>query len=135
MQTQKEDLFPSHEVGVPIIASLAFDKPLDLLAVNMSNRGKIPRLPDEMVVELPASVDGQGIHPKQMAPLPDAIAEMIRVQGVIHKLMIEAYVEQSRNKLLQAVLLDPTVGTYNNAVHMINEMCEVQKDILPPLHW
>jgi alpha-galactosidase len=132
---KKEDLVPSHEVGVPIIESIAFDQPLDLLAVNMSNWGKIPGLPDEMAVELPASVDGNGIHPKQMAPLPDAITEMIRIQGIIHKLIIEAYVEQSRNKLLQAVLLDPTVGTYNNAVHMINEMCEVQKDILPPLHW
>jgi alpha-galactosidase len=44
-------------------------------------------------------------------------------------------VEQSRNKLLQAVLLDPTVSTYNNSVEMINEMCEVQKEILPPLDW
>jgi alpha-galactosidase len=135
MPVQKEDLFTSHEVGVPIIESIAFDKPLDLLAVNMPNRGKIPGLPDEMAVELPAAVDGNGIHPRQMAALPEAITEMIRIQGIIHQLIIEAYVEQSRNKLLQAVLLDPTVGTYNNAVHMINEMCEVQKDILPPLHW
>lgn len=131
----KEDLHPSHEVGVPIIESIAFDIPCELLAVNMLNHGNIPGLPDEMAVELPARVDGNGIHPKQMASLPDAITEMIRIQGIIHKLIIEAYVEQSKNKLLQAVLLDPTVGTYNNAVHMINEMCEAQKDILPPLHW
>jgi alpha-galactosidase len=130
-----EDLVPSHEVGVPIIESIAFDIPRKLLAVNMSNRGCIPGLPDEMAVELPAAVDGQGIHPQRMAPLPDAVTEMIRVQGVIHKLVIEAYVEQSRNKLLQAVLLDPTVPAYNNAVSLINEMCAVQQDILPPLHW
>jgi alpha-galactosidase len=88
-----------------------------------------------MAVELPAHVDGTGIHARQMEALPDAVTEMVRVQGVIHKLIIDAYVEQSRNKLLQAVLLDPTVGTYNNMVAMINEMCAVQKDILPPLHW
>jgi alpha-galactosidase len=132
---KEEDLVPSDEVGIPIIESIAFDIPRELLAVNMSNKGKIPGLADEMVVELPASVDGKGIHPKQMAALPDAITEMIRIQGVIHKLVIEAYVEQSRNKLLQAVLLDPTVSTYNNSVEMINEMCEVQKEILPPLNW
>ena len=132
---RKEDLRPSHEVGVPIIESIAFDIPRELLAVNMLNHGCIPGLPDDMAVELPARVDGGGIHPKSMAHLPDAITEMIRVQGIIHKLIIEAYVEQSRNKLLQAALLDPTVGAYNAMVAMINEMCEVQKDILPPLNW
>ena len=34
-----------------------------------------------------------------------------------------------------AVLLDPSVSSYNNAVAMINEMCERQKEILPPMHW
>ena len=129
------DLLPSHEVGIPIIESIAFDIPRDLLAVNMLNQGSIPGLPDDMAVELPALVDGSGIHPKRMAPLPDAVTEMIRLQGIIHKLIIEAYAEESRGKLLQAVLLDPTVGSYNSAVAMINEMCEVQKDILPPLRW
>jgi alpha-galactosidase len=129
------DLIPSHEVGVPIIEAIAFDVPLDLLAVNLPNRGCIPDLPDEMAVELPARADGSGLHPRRMPPLPAAVTEMIRVQGVIHKLVIDAYVEQSRNKLLQAVLLDPTVPSYNSAVSLINEMCAVQKDILPPLFW
>lgn len=129
------DLVPSHEVGVPIIEAIAFDVPLDLLAVNLPNRGCIPDLPDEMAVELPARADGSGLHPRRMPPLPAAVTEMIRVQGVIHKLVIDAYVEQSRNKLLQAVLLDPTVPSYNSAVSLINEMCAVQKDILPPLNW
>ena len=132
---REEDLVPSHEVGVPIIESIAFDIPRELLAVNMLNKGNIPGLADDMAVELPAHVNGSGIHPKKMAPLPDAITEMIRIQGVIHKLVIEAFVEHSRNKLLQAILLDPTVSTYNNSVEMINEMCEVQKAVLPPLHW
>jgi alpha-galactosidase len=134
-ELKAEDLKPSHEVGVQIIESIAFDIPRDLLAVNLPNTGCIPGLPEGMAVELPAHVDGTGIHARQMEPLPDAVTEMIRVQGVIHKLIIDAYVEQSRNKLLQAVLLDPTVGAYNNMVAMINEICEVQKDILPPLHW
>jgi alpha-galactosidase len=129
------DLIPSHEVGVPIIEAIAFDVPLDLLAVNLPNRGCIPDLPDEMAVELPARADGSGLHPRRMPPLPAAVTEMIRVQGVIHKLVIDAYAEQSRNKLLQAVLLDPTVPSYNSAVSLINEMCAVQKDILPPLFW
>lgn len=132
---EEADLKPSHEQAIPIIEAIAFGVRKDNLTVNMPNRGKIPGLPDDMVVEVPAYADGNGIHPLQMEALPEAITEMIRVQGAIHKLVIEAYTEQSRNKLLQAVLLDPTVSTYNNAVAMINEMCELQKEILPPLHW
>jgi alpha-galactosidase len=86
-------------------------------------------------VELPAYADGRGIHTEKMDPLPDAITEMIRVQGTIHKLLIEAYVEKSRKKLLQALLLDPNGTSYKNTVEMINEMCERQKDALPEMHW
>ena len=67
--------------------------------------------------------------------LTHAIAQMIATQGTIHQLVLEAYQEQSRNKLLQAMLIDPTISTYNNAVALIDEMCERQKDILPPMHW
>ena len=80
-------------------------------------------------------LDGEGIHPVSVDPLPSAITAMINQQGAIHKLVIEAYTEKSRNKLLQAMLLDPTVSNYNNAVALIDEMCERQKDILPELHW
>lgn len=129
------ELKPSHEIGVPLIEAIAFDRRTAFNSVNMPNRGHIPGITDDMVVELPAYADGTGIHPRQMEELPAPITEMIRIQGVIHKLVIEAYREQSRKKLLQAVLLDPTISSYNNAVLMINEMCELQGHILPPLRW
>jgi alpha-galactosidase len=125
----------SHEVGIPLIEAIAFGRKVELNSVNVPNRGMIPGLADEMVVELPAYADGSGIHTSRMEALPAAVTEMIRVQGTIHQLVIEAYSEQSRRKLLQALLLDPTISTYNNAVALINEMCELQKDILPPMRW
>lgn len=128
-------LVGSHEYGIPIAEAIAFDIPTRIGAVNVQNKGCVPNLPRDMVVEIPAMVDGDGIHPIQCPELPAAIASMISTQGAIHQLLIEAYQEQSRNKLLQAMLLDPTVSNYNNAVALINEMCERQKEILPPLHW
>jgi len=131
----RDKVTPSGEYGVPIISAMTFDNKTELLTVNMTNNGKIPGLPDDMTVELPASVDATGIHPRDMDALPDPITEMIRIQGAINKLVTEAYIEQSRYKLLQAVLLDPTGPNYNSSVAMINEMCERQKEILPPLRW
>jgi len=135
LNEKAEELKPSHEVGVPIMEAITFDIHTPLNAVNMMNKGKIPGLPDDMVVELPAYADGTGIHTLQMNPLPDGITEMIRIQGTIHKLLIEAYTEKSRKKLLQALLLDPNGTSYHNTVAMINELCERQKEALPEMYW
>ena len=125
----------SGEFGIPIAEAVYFDKPTEIGAVNMPNKGYAYDLTEDMVIELPALVDGKGIHPYKCDPLPAAIASMINTQGTIHKLLIEAYAEKSRNKLLQAILLDPTVSSYNNSVALINDMCELQKELLPPMYW
>ena len=60
----------------------------------MPNDGYIPNLPQGMAVEVPALVDGRGIHPVRMdKPLPVAITQMIAAQGAIQQLLIEAYQE------------------------------------------
>jgi alpha-galactosidase len=101
--------------------------------VNVPNRGAIPNLPDDLVVEVPARADGGGLHPVQMAPLPEAIAALIRTQASIHQLTVEAYAEGSKDKLLQAVLLEPTVDSYRRAVDMVDEFLSLQKALLPEM--
>jgi len=128
-------LWTSGEYGVPIIEAIHFNKPTLIGALNTPNTGFAKGLKMGMVVEVPAMVDGKGIHPIETTPLPTAINSMIYTQGTIHELVYEAYKEKSRRKLLQAVLLDPTISTYNNAVAMIDEMCELQKELLPELNW
>jgi len=129
------EIIPSGEEGILIMEGIACGVERELATVNMPNKGAIPGLPNEMVVEVPAVADDDGLHLKQMNRLPTGITAMLQLQGAIHQLVIEAYTEQSRKKLLQAVLIDPTVSNYHNAVAMINEMCELQKDMLPPLQW
>jgi alpha-galactosidase len=70
-----------------------------------------------------------------MTALPTGITAMLHLQASINRLLVEAYMERSRRKLVQAVLLDPTVSSYHQAVAMIGELCERQKEILPALHW
>ena len=128
-----EQIEPSGEVSMDIIEAIITKQRNEVTSVNMMNNGLVPNLPENMVIEVSAYADGEGIHGKQMKPLPEAIAAMIRTQASIHQLVIDAYVEKSRNKLLQAVLLDPTMSSYYNAVNAVNEICELQKEILPEL--
>lgn len=132
----KEKVNRSNEYAIPIIEAIFFDDEIELNAVNLPNHGAIKGLPDDMVVETQAIVNGRGITLKPMTvELPTAIIGTIHIQGTIHKLLLEAYVEQSKTKLLQAILLDPQAPTYYQACAMIDEMCELQKDILPKLEW
>jgi alpha-galactosidase len=133
--TGGESLRPSGEEGVRIMEGIVGGAPLAIATVNMANHGCIPGLPDDMVVEAPAIADGEGLHLQRMEPLPTGITAMLTLQGQINALLIEAFVERSRRKLLQALLIDPTVSNYNNAVALIDEMCEVQRGMLPSLEW
>ena len=121
----------SGELAAPIMEALACGVPHDLAAVNVPNRGAIPNLPDEMVVEVPASADAEGLHRCRMEPLPEAIAAMLRLQGSIHQLLVEAFAERSKERLLQALLLDPTVDSYRRAVGLLKEMLHLQRELLP----
>jgi alpha-galactosidase len=132
----KEKVQSSQEYAVPIIEAIFFDDEVQINAVNLPNEGAIKGLPDDMAVETQAIVNGQGIALKPMTvELPTAIIGTIHIQGTIHKLLVEAFVEKSKTKLLQAILLDPQAPTYYQACAMIDEMCELQKDILPALEW
>ena len=126
-------LKPSGEVAIPVIEGLTCGVSQHLDAVNLRNAGCIPGLPDDMIVEVPADVDSGGLRPCRMEPLPEGIIGLMRPYASIHKLLVEAYVEKSKNKLVQAVLLDPTCRSYQGAVGLVDEMIRLQKGILPPL--
>ena len=87
---EEQPLEPSDELAIPIIESLACGEHRRLDAINVPNRGFIPNLPDEIVVEVPATSDGTGVHPKRMQPLPEPIAAVIRLQASINRLLVEA---------------------------------------------
>ncbi len=126
-------LQPSGEMAIPIIEAVACGTPGQLDAVNVRNDGCVPGLPDDMIVEVPADADSGGVHPHRMEPLPEGIIGLMRPYASIHKLLVEAFAEKSKNKLVQAVLLDPTCRSYQSAVGLVDEMIRLQRRILPPL--
>ncbi|HPO16972.1 MAG TPA: alpha-galactosidase [Candidatus Hydrogenedentes bacterium] len=130
----KAPLKPSGELAVPIMEGVACGMRQELPAINIQNRGIVPNLPERMVVEVPAIADDKELHPVPMPPLPEGIAAMIRLQGSIHQLLVEAYAEQSKEKLIQAFLLDPTCYSYRRAIECIDEMIALQQGLLPALH-
>ena len=126
---------PSGELAIPIVEGVFCGEPRALDAVNVPNRGYVPGLPEGAVVETPARADGEGLHPTAMPRLPEGVLGLLHPQTSINRLLVEAFEERSKNKLLQALLLEPTCHSYRAAVNLIDEMCALQKDVLPPLTW
>lgn len=131
----RDAICASGELAVPIVEGLACGVTHELAAVNVRNDGAIPGLRDEAVVEVPATVDGGGLRPQRMEPLPEAVLALLRTQTSINELLVRAFREGSRDILLQALLLDPTTRSYRSAVALVDELCGLQADVLPSLTW
>ena len=126
-------LSPSGELAVPLLEGVLCGEERYLDAVNVPNTARVPGLPDVAVVEVPARACASGLHPFNMKPLPEGILALLRTQVSINRLLVDAFASRSRRPLLQALLLDPTTESYRQSVALIDEMCRLQKDVLPEL--
>ena len=125
-------LRPTTEITVPMICDIELDRGLWRPAVNVLNtEGYIANLPRDGVVEVPAMVDARGVHPQHVGALPEPFAAMIRTQFSIISLVTEAYRTRSKKQLLQALLMDPVVGSVTAAEKLLDDMLALQSEFLP----
>jgi len=128
-------LVKSGELAVPVIGDIVLDRKILRAAVNVLNtKGYIENLARDACIEVPAVVDAAGIHPETVGSLPEGFAAQIRLQHSIQKLLVQAYQQQSRELLLQALLLDPVVDSAINAQKFLDYMLKLQADYLPELY-
>lgn len=115
---------------VPIVEGLVIDSGYEEPAVNIPNNGFIDELPNWLVVEVPATVDENGIHGIAMGQLPKGFLGLLRNQVAVHDLTAEAILHQSRELALQALLVDPIVTRYQGMEAMLDTMIDYQRDWL-----
>lgn len=101
------------------------------LAANRPNVGQIPNLPMNAIVETPVVVDGAGIHPVPVGPLPEPIAELCRRELTAVRLCVDAAVEGSREQALQCLLLDPVITDIEQAKLILDDYLLAYKEHLP----
>lgn len=100
-------------------------------AVNLPNRGTIPNLPPETIVEVPAVVGSSGVSGVQTGPLPEAVAELCRREAALVELVVDAAVTGDRDLALQALLLDPMINDIGRAKLILDDYLEAFADYLP----
>jgi alpha-galactosidase len=110
-----------------VLESIAANRPTEVLALNLPNDGLIDDLPADIVVEVPALVDGSGVHGVALGRFPRGIAGLLRNQVAVHDLTAEAVLTRSKAAALQALLVDPVVHSVRAAEQTLEMMLRVQQ--------
>ena len=107
----------------------------DLFVVNVMNRGGlIANMPASAAVEVPAVVDGQGVHPLGIPDLPPGLAGPLSLHAQVQALTMEAALTGDRGLLRQAMLTDPLVAATlepHQAEALTDELLAVNARYLP----
>ncbi|MFF4409430.1 6-phospho-beta-glucosidase [Streptomyces sp. NPDC001262] len=97
------------EAAVALTSSLLRDTG-DVQVVNAFNHGTLPFLPDDAVIEAPASVDARGAHPLPVRPLEPLYAGLIANVTAYEHLALEAALKGGRDRVFRALLAHPLIG-------------------------
>jgi alpha-galactosidase len=119
-----------HEQVVEIIGAIRRDRRL-VCSANLPNRGQVPNLPRDAVVETTCLVDGSGVRPVLQEPLPAAIAERLARRLEWAEATVEAALEGSRERFVSALLLDGAVSSRETAGRLADEMLAAHREHLP----
>jgi alpha-galactosidase len=106
------------------------------IVANVPNDGGrlIPNLAGDACVEVPALVDGLGVHPVAVDPLPPQCAAYTRPAVDTQELTVRAALDEDRDLVYHAVLTDPQVQarlTLDEAWRMTDELIAAEAEWLP----
>lgn len=123
----------SREYASYIMDAAVNDAPIRI-GGNVINHGSIENLPADACVEVPVMVDARGFHPTYVGKLPLQLAAMNMQHVMVQQLTIDAAVTKKRERIYQAVMMDPHAGaelSLDDIVKMVDELIDAHGDYLP----
>ncbi|GAA1958462.1 6-phospho-beta-glucosidase [Kitasatospora viridis] len=102
----------------------------DVQVVNTRNDGILPFLPDDAVIEVPATVDAAGVRPLPQRPVEPLFAGLIAHVTAYEQLALEAALKGGRDRVLDALLAHPLVGQVELADRLADSLLAHNKQHL-----
>ena len=118
-----------HEQVMAIIESIRTNAGR-VYSANLPNTGQVPNLPPEAIVESPAIADNRGLTPIPQPPLSSGVAGTLASRFAWVETVVEAALEGSRDKFIQALVLDGAVSSMEIAAKLADELLAAQADYL-----
>ncbi len=112
------------EAAVQLVASLTADTG-DVQVVNLRNNGTFPFLPDQAVIEVPATVGAAGPKAVDLAPLDPLFAGLVAHVSAYEELAIDAALRGGRDRVFKALLAHPLIGQVEPAERLTDLLLDV----------
>jgi alpha-galactosidase len=121
------------ELASEIVRAIETDVPREVYG-NVRNGGLIEGLPDDACVEVPVLVGKNGVLPARIGRIPRQTLALNRTFLNVAELTVHAALEERRDLVYQAALLDPNAGatlTTSQIVAMVDDLIEAHGDLIP----
>ncbi|MFE2036666.1 6-phospho-beta-glucosidase [Streptomyces scopuliridis] len=110
------------EAAVDLAASLLRGGGSPVQVVNTYNKGTLPFLPDDAVIEVQARVDTSGAVPLPVSALDPLYAGLIANVTAYEDLALEAALHGGRDRVFKALLSHPLIGQYEYAEALTDQL-------------
>ncbi|MFA3872415.1 6-phospho-beta-glucosidase [Streptomyces sp. MMCC 100] len=110
------------EAAVDLAAALLGGAGSPYQVVNTYNRGTLPFLPDDAVIEVPAAVGGKGASPLPVAGVDPLYAGLMANVTAYEDLALDAALRGGRDRVFRALLAHPLVGQYAYAEQLTDRL-------------
>lgn len=119
-----------HEQVMDIIDSIRNDRSL-IFSANLPNTGQVANLPLQAIVESPCVADAEGLRAMALGALPSGIVGTLATRYQWVETIVEAALERSRDKFIQALVLDGAVSSIDQAAALADDLLAGQAAHLP----
>ncbi|WP_333751033.1 6-phospho-beta-glucosidase [Streptomyces sp. IBSBF 2394] len=110
------------EAAVDLAAALLGGTGSPYQVVNTYNRGTLPFLPDDAVIEVPAAVGGKGASPLPVADVDPLYAGLMANVTAYEDLALDAALRGGRDRVFRALLAHPLVGQHAYAEQLTDRL-------------
>ncbi|MEV7224097.1 6-phospho-beta-glucosidase [Streptomyces sp. NPDC093681] len=110
------------EAAVDLAAALLGGAGSPYQVVNTYNRGTLPFLPDDAVIEVSAAVGGKGASPLPVADVDPLYAGLMANVTAYEDLALDAALRGGRDRVFRALLAHPLVGQYAYAEQLTDRL-------------
>lgn len=118
---------------VDLARAIAFNTHERMVMI-VENNGAIANFPDDAMVEVPCIVGTDGPEALAQGQIPAFQQALMFQQVTVEKLVVEAYIENSYQKMWQALTLSKTVPSAQVAKELLDDLIVENGDTWPELH-
>src|SRR5262249_6904243 len=106
----------------------------DVQIVDVRNRGTLPGLPDDAVVEVPCRITRTGAEPVATAALAADQDGLVHHVEAYERLAAAAAVTGDREIAFRALLAHPLIAQSDRAEHLLDDLLAAHRQYLPQFH-